>query len=236
MFTGRTLAIVVVTYDDPFDTVVTVVGSGLGNTTILARNLVLDFVGFAVLSVDGTDEAVLGDVLQMSTVLQPGATSGNVISRTFALGLDQDRKVGRCLAVPRLERLEELETVRLGVDRDLDADTVLRRGLEGVLSGIIATGRELIAAGVRELEGFPITADKLVGEGVETETASKSESSDNVRGCNESMSGRVSIVTTSKVTVVGGDDCRNDQASIWNMNNGYLLEFTSPFLTSCLSH
>lgn len=236
MFTGRTLAVVVVTYDDPFDTVVTVVGSGLGNTTILARNLVLDFVGFAVLSVDGTDEAVLGDVLQMSTVLQPGATGGNVISRTLALGLDQDRKVGRGLAVPRLERLEELETVRLRVDRDLDADTVLRRGLEGVLSGIVATGRELIAAGVRELEGFSITADELVGEGVEAETASKSESSDNVRGCNESMSGRVSIVTTSKVAVVGGDDCRNDQASIWNKNNGYLLEFTSPFFTSCLSH
>lgn len=58
VFTGRALAVVVVTNDDPLDAVVAVVGSGLRNTSPLAGDLVLDLVGFLVSNVDSTDEAV----------------------------------------------------------------------------------------------------------------------------------------------------------------------------------
>lgn len=59
MFTGRALAVVVVTNDNPLDAVVAVVSSGLRNTSPLAGDLVLDLVGFLVGNVDSTNEAVL---------------------------------------------------------------------------------------------------------------------------------------------------------------------------------
>ncbi len=81
VLTRGTFTVVVVTDDDPLDAVIAVVGSSSRNTAVLAGELVLDLVGLAVLSVDGANQAVLGDVLEMSTVLEPRAASRDVISR-----------------------------------------------------------------------------------------------------------------------------------------------------------
>ena len=70
-----------VTDDDPLDAVVTVVCSGLGDRTVFTSYLVLDLVRLAVLSVDSTNQAVLRDVLEVTTVLEPRTTGGNVIGR-----------------------------------------------------------------------------------------------------------------------------------------------------------
>ena len=43
-----------------------------GNRVVFAGLEVLDLVSLAVLGVDRTDQHVVGDVVQMSTVLQPG--------------------------------------------------------------------------------------------------------------------------------------------------------------------
>ena len=100
VLTGGTFAVVVVTDDDPLDALVAVFSSDLGNSAVFAGVLVLDLVGLTILGVDGTNEAVLcrgnvlateytnrnrrqrrtRDVLEMSTVLEPWATSGDVIS------------------------------------------------------------------------------------------------------------------------------------------------------------
>lgn len=69
----------------------------------------------------GKKHKLTGNVLQVSTVLQPRSTSRDVIRRALALHLDQHRQVLGLLAIPRLEGLQELETVRLGVDGDVDA-------------------------------------------------------------------------------------------------------------------
>lgn len=45
--------------DDPLDTLVTVLGRNLGNSSVFACELILDLVGLAVLGVDGANEAVL---------------------------------------------------------------------------------------------------------------------------------------------------------------------------------
>jgi hypothetical protein len=60
---------VLVTNDDPRDAVVTVVGTDSGDGTVLAGDLVEDLVGLTVVGVDGTDQAVLRDVLEVATVL-----------------------------------------------------------------------------------------------------------------------------------------------------------------------
>ena len=62
----------------------------------------------------------------------------------LALDLDQDGQILGVFAIPLFKGLEELETVALGVNHHLDRETILRR-LEGVLSWVIPTRRELIA-------------------------------------------------------------------------------------------
>lgn len=56
-----------ITNYDPRDAMVAVVGTDGGNGTELAGNLVEDGVGLAGVGVDGTDQAVLRDVLEVAT-------------------------------------------------------------------------------------------------------------------------------------------------------------------------
>ena len=73
-----------------------------------------------------------------------------------------DGEVGRGLTVPWREGLETLETLRLGVNGNLDRRTVLRRGLEGVLTRVVTARGELVAVGVGELERLAIGAGESV--------------------------------------------------------------------------
>jgi len=58
MLTGRAFAIIVVPNDNPLDIVIAIVGCDSGNASPFSRYLVLGVVGFAVCSVDGTNQAV----------------------------------------------------------------------------------------------------------------------------------------------------------------------------------
>lgn len=58
VLTGGTFTVVVVTDDDPFDALVTVLRGDLRDTSVFAGELVLDLVRLAVLLVDSTDETV----------------------------------------------------------------------------------------------------------------------------------------------------------------------------------
>jgi len=131
--------------------------------------LALHLVGFAVLGVDGSDEAVLGDVREMTTVLQPGSTGRYVVSCALALHLNQNGQVLRVLAIPLLEGLEELETVTCGLNHDLDREAILRRGLEGVLSRVISARRELKSRRSGEFERSARGGGQGVGKRVEGE-------------------------------------------------------------------
>jgi hypothetical protein len=64
--------------------------------------LILDVVGFSVGGIDGTNVAVVGDVSQVASVLEPRTSHGNVIGGTFTLGLDEDRAIEVVLSVPGL--------------------------------------------------------------------------------------------------------------------------------------
>jgi len=62
-----------------------------------------------------------------------------------------------------------------------------------------------VAGRIRELERFAVSIGKGIREWVELKIACKDESSNDVWRCNEGMGGGVGIVTSSEVTVVGGD-------------------------------
>lgn len=150
----------------------------------------------------------------------------------LARNLDQDREVLGGLAVPRLEGLEELQPVALGVDGNVDGSPVRRGRLEGILTRVVATRGKLVTSGVGELEGLAIGSSKGVGEGVEGEVASEGHGGDNIGGGDKGMRGGVSVVTSGEVTVVGGDDWRATYvSSCCNMGceEESLLELATPF-------
>jgi len=98
---------------------------GLGQVAV-------DAVGLVVLRVNGSDEHVVGDVVKMAAVLEPGAGSADVVGRALALGLDQDVHVLQVLAIPGVKGSEELETVALGVNVNLEVG-IASRDLVSVL-------------------------------------------------------------------------------------------------------
>ena len=137
VLTGRALTVVPVTDDDPADALLLVVTGSGGHGVVLAGGEVVDLVGLAVLGVDGTDQHVVGDVVEVTAVLEPGTGHGDVVGGGLAVGLKQDGEVERILAVPGVEGVKELETVGSGRDLDVDGGAVRRRGLVGVDTGVL---------------------------------------------------------------------------------------------------
>jgi hypothetical protein len=73
VLTGRALTVVPVTNDDPADALLLVVTGSGGHSVVLAGGEVVDLVGLTVLGVDGTNQHVVGDVVKVTAVLEPGA-------------------------------------------------------------------------------------------------------------------------------------------------------------------
>lgn len=156
-------------------------------------------------------------------VLKPGSTGGDVVGGALALGLDEDGGVNNVLAVPGGEavavskgndkkseksnsRLEDLKTVRGGGDLDLNLGAVGRRGLESLLSLVVALNGELLALGSLELELLAVGTLDGVGEGVEGERTTEDHGGDHVGGGDEGVGSGVGVVASGEVTVVRRDD------------------------------
>lgn len=225
VLTRRALTVVPVTNDNPLDTLGLVVTGDGGDGIPLAGGEVLDLVGLVVSLVDGTDKHVVGDVVQVTTVpvnsvsnrcflrrprisslLQPRTSHGDVVSGSLALGLDQDRDVLGVLAIPRLEGLEDLETVGGGRDLDLDGGAVLGGSLVGVFTSIVTAGGQTITSGGLKLEFLAISSLQGVGEGVEVKVSSDAEGDNQIGRGDKGVGGRVAVVTSGEVTVVRGED------------------------------
>ena len=74
VFSRASFAIIPVTNDDPWDASLLVVTCGCGDGTNFSIEAVLDLVGFTVGGVNGADQHVVGDVVEMTTVLEPGTS------------------------------------------------------------------------------------------------------------------------------------------------------------------
>ena len=107
------------------------------------------------------------------------------------------------LAVPRVEWLENLETVRGWGHGDVDRGAVLWWCLVGVTAWVVAVGWETVTSRCSELEVVAILVLERVGEWVEVQGAGKRHGDNEIRRGDESVRGWVSIVTAGEVTVVG---------------------------------
>lgn len=206
VLTRRSLSVVPVTNDNPADALCLVVTSDSGNSIPLAVGQVVHLVGLSVGSVDSANQHVVGDVVQVTTVLQPGAGHGDVISGSLSLSLDQDGQVGSVLAVPSIEGRQELQTVRGRSNLDIDGRAVLGRSLVGVHAWVVATGGKTVTGRRLELELLAVLVLESVGQRVEVQRAGNGQGNDQIGRGDEGVSSGVTIVTTSEVTVVGRDD------------------------------
>lgn len=206
VLTRATLTVVPVTNDNPLNATGLVITGGSRDSIVLVSEGVADAVGLTVLSVDGTDQHVVGDVVKVATVLQPRTSHGDVVGGGLTLALDQDGEVGGVLAVPFGEATENLQTLTLGGDGDIHRLTVRGRSLVGVTAGVITLGGKTLTRRGVELELLAILVLQGVGERVEFEGTSDGHSNDQVGGGDEGMGGGVGVVTASEVTVVGRDD------------------------------
>jgi len=171
-------SVVLVTDNDPWDVPVSVVGTDGWDGTELASLLVEDAVGISAVGVDGTNQTVLRNVLEVTSVLEPWSTGRDVVGRAFTLGLDQDWGLDDVLAVPSLEWLEQLQSVGRWADGDLNRGTIGRWGLESVLSWVVSLWWQLKTSWLGELELFAIGALEGVGQGVEGEVTGEDEGGD----------------------------------------------------------
>lgn len=206
VLTRATLTVVPVTDNNPLDAASLVVTSSSRDSTVLASDEVLDLVSLTVLGVDGTDEHVVRNVVKVTTVLQPWASHGDVVGGGLALALDQDREVLLVLAIPSGETTKDLETLASGRDSDIKRLTVRRRGLVGLVTRVVAAARETFTRGSLEEEFLAVLVLEGVSERVELKGTGDGHGNDKVRRGDESVGGRVGVVTASEVTVVGRDD------------------------------
>ncbi|KAI6755925.1 hypothetical protein HG531_005031 [Fusarium graminearum] len=86
MLSRRAFAVVPVANDNPLDALGLVVASDSGNSAPLTSGVVLDLVGLIVSLVDGTNQHVVGDVVKVTTVLQPGTGHGDMDLKTVRGG------------------------------------------------------------------------------------------------------------------------------------------------------
>ena len=162
-------------------------------------------VHFSVLRVDGCDQHVVGDVVQVSAVFQPGSSGRDVIGGALALDLHEDDHALKILAVPGLERFEQLQAQRFGVDVDLDGRRVAG-GLVRLLTSVESARGELVSEGVAQHELLAVGTDQFRSARIEIQGSGQGQRSRQFGGGDEAVSGGVGVVTGREVAVVRRDD------------------------------
>jgi len=205
VFSGRTFAIVVVTNNNPWDTSGLVLSGDIWDATSLTSSPVADVVHLFVLGVETSDQEVVGNVVQMTSELEPWAGSGNVIGCALAFDLDEDLGVLEVLAVPGLEGSEKLKSRGLGVDDDFTSALSWWVSVV-VLASFPSFAGELVTVWGFELELGSIGSSELINFGIEVQGTGNSVNSGEFRRSNETVSHWVGVVSSSEVSVEGSDD------------------------------
>lgn len=137
MLPVRALAIVLVPDHHSPDAMFLAVAGSVRDGTKLLGDGTAHGVGLAVFSVDSTNEQVVGDVVQVPTKLEPGASRRHVVSSTLPFDLDEDLQVLQVLAIPLVKRLQELQAlVGCAHIHPLPTDILVVEVLVGVLPGV----------------------------------------------------------------------------------------------------
>ena len=164
---------------------------------------------FADGTIEGADDAeeqVAADVLEMAAVGEPFARRRDVVGGALALGLHQDRQVVVVVAVPRRERLQQLQALAGRRHLDQHGGSVGRRRGEGVLTGVVAlVGQDLTDRCFEQHLGAVGCGDGVGGR-IEIEATGQRQGHDGVgRGDEAERVGRA-VVALREVAVERVDD------------------------------
>jgi len=205
MLTAAALTVVAITDDDPLEASCLVGTGSSSDRAKLTSKLVLNLVLLTVGVIDSSQEQVVGDVVNVTTELEPWASLADVIGGALATDLDEDRAVDKVLSVPSSERLKRSKTLAAFLERNDDLGTVLSRSLEHVLASGVLEGDSLTDR--RSKKPFlTVSTDKLVLARIKGKTTTESKSSHDSRRADESVSLLVTISTSNEVTVVSVKD------------------------------
>ena len=84
VFSGASFAVVPVTNNNPLYASLLVITCSCGDGTDFTGESVLNLVGFAVGGVDGADQHVVRDVVEMAAVLEPGTSHYGFVSDVYS--------------------------------------------------------------------------------------------------------------------------------------------------------
>lgn len=111
MLTRRSLAVVFVTNNNPLNALGFVISRRLWNCLPCIGQAVEHLVGFSVGRVNGTNQHVVGNVVEVASVFEPWTGHRDVVCGALALDLDENISLRNVLAVPLGERGEEFEAL-----------------------------------------------------------------------------------------------------------------------------
>ncbi|MNL02163.1 hypothetical protein D3C87_1226620 [compost metagenome] len=151
-------AVILVSDDDPALAAFLVGAGDLGNVEPrLAGQDVLGLAALAGPSVDGPHEEVVGDLVEVAAVAQPGAGRRNMVGGRLALGLDENRHPGELRLDHGLEGVEDLEAFGAFGNLHRHGVGIVGRGdVTRLLADVAPFGKCVYPRGSFELEGLTV--------------------------------------------------------------------------------
>src|SRR5229473_223415 len=156
--------------------------------------------------IDGAQEHVVADLVEMATDEEPGPGGRDVVGGRLPLRLHENGQLEETLAVPAWEGLQELEPLAVGIDLHLHGIAVGSRRLVAFLALGEALGRELLALRRGEAKRLAVGARNRPVHGIELEGAAEDEGRDDLGARQEGEGRRAAVIAPGKVAVEGGDD------------------------------
>src|SRR6266478_3971111 len=204
---ARSLAVVLVADDDPAQTLGLELARHLREVLpLLPRHGVDALARLAGEGVDGAQEHVVADLVQVAPDEKPRAGRRDVVGRGLALGLDEDGEGVEVLAIPAREGLKKLEPLTVGLDLDLYALAVGRGRLVALLTLGEALGRKLFRLRRREAERFAVRARDGPVHRVELERAREGHRGHDLGARQEGQRRGAAVVAAGEVAVERGHD------------------------------
>ena len=206
VFAAGTLADVFFADEDPIDALLVQALGDLGVTLGLTVGRIECKFGLAGECVYDTEVQIAGDVLEVAAVLEPGSSHGNVVGGDLAHAFTKNWQFEVVVAVPCGKRREQLNAIRRGVDRDLDAAAVFRWCNEHGVTALETARWQLDYFANDQADLFAGLVGQGVGLRVKVNSARKGQSNHGLGRRHEGQRGGIAVVALGEVAVVAGDD------------------------------
>ena len=206
MFAAGAFAIILFGHDNGRDSLCLIRLGHRRNSVVSAVQLIQDTVGLSIEGIDRPHQHVVRDVLQVSAETQPRSRHGDMVGGTFALGLDEQRHIRQVLSVPRSERCQFLQALRLRMDGYLQRAAVGCRRHISVIVHRKAFFRQRIAFGRVQTHRLSLLVQQRIRHRIEAEVAGYGQSHRHFRRGHKRVGIRITVRPFREIPVEGSHD------------------------------